>query len=1014
MSATNILQAVDIVTTSKIQKLKFDKTIVATIKHVLDIDVGEYRAEYEAGTFKVYAEDPNIVYTIGQSVYVKIPEGDYSNKKFIEGLVANEEVAKKALDLSQIKIYASQKFNLDRNGKQWKNVSDKFKQYIKLYSAKENGFIKLTAKFSGQSNTTENYGLKGNGVWALSVLDMNGTPFNKPNGAYDSAYLKELNEYKDGLVLNFVDGNKSFVCEEVYVEFGEMVDFSTTPYYLIINVPNGIDGNDIVLEGRLYGEGKDITDTISIFQWYEEITGETDIDAGFGWKKFEGEVTSVLKVATAGQKQYKLIAFYEENKSVSQTITVNPATGFIIAGEDGSVTHSENKELVIVDYYNPNGKKLDKFNNNYPYLTIKAKDEFGNIYTTIWKQPDYSRSIGFIGHDLFHYNANSDISAAIVNQEYTIEFQFLQDVEIYKIEWESVEDNETYIIGQKYNPQNSMIKELWVDNNNILHYIIKDTYSIQNYNNTFRIKITDINQKTYSSLKEIYFIKDGQQGTNGTEYCCIVRPVAADGVTLLSEAEAILGLDDSICLKAFVYKNSKLIDDECSYSWYEQSDCLEVENKKNNVCIVNHKANSVVVSNLHIVSLQLTVDSGYIYFNYPLTFFNGNPSSIIELSYPKYVEYTASGVSPEWLDKPIVCKSTDSNNWVFGSNNNELLTINKNKIIPSPTFDFSNGIGVLKSGNLYCPVMMYLNTFGNEAINGWDGTSLQLDNNKGTILAPQIGAGEKNLQTNQFTGVIMGKDSSIPNNINFSNTGLFGYKEGVNSFGLMSNGKAYFGTNDDNRIWFDGESATIKGGGGGDSNKGMTINLSNSDEDKTATAIKISGGKFQVLYDGTMTATAGTIGGWNIQGNQTNENNEVIPGKLFGGQTVLDSKNGITTNALAIKENTTLYGTIGKVRTSESGAALGIQSDSQPIVFETNDNIRISGPGSLANPKTFIHANYIEIGKTEHKPSIKLSGTILINGQTIEGIIKSYLENNQDWLNKLIDHPESSGGIVSP
>jgi len=37
---------------------------------------------------------------------------------------------------------------------------------------------------------------------------------------------------------------------------------------------------------------------------------------------------------------------------------------------------------------------------------------------------------------------------------------------------------------------------------------------------------------------------------------------------------------------------------------------------------------------------------------------------------------------------------------------------------------------------IYSPVMMYLDTYGNEAINGWDGTSIELGEDNGTILAP--------------------------------------------------------------------------------------------------------------------------------------------------------------------------------------------------------------------------------------------------------------------------------------
>ena len=76
-----------------------------------------------------------------------------------------------------------------------------------------------------------------------------------------------------------------------------------------------------------------------------------------------------------------------------------------------------------------------------------------------------------------------------------------------------------------------------------------------------------------------------------------------------------------------------------------------------------------------------------------------------------------------------------------------------------------SNIGVLSfnipntGGRLIHPIVMYLDTYGNEAINGWDGTALKLDEtNKNYIFAPQVGAGMKD-SANRFTGIVMGKDS---------------------------------------------------------------------------------------------------------------------------------------------------------------------------------------------------------------------------------------------------------------
>nr|DAP37484.1 MAG TPA: hypothetical protein [Caudoviricetes sp.] len=45
-------------------------------------------------------------------------------------------------------------------------------------------------------------------------------------------------------------------------------------------------------------------------------------------------------------------------------------------------------------------------------------------------------------------------------------------------------------------------------------------------------------------------------------------------------------------------------------------------------------------------------------------------------------------------------------------------------------------MSVNKNTYLLHPVFMYLNPYGNEAINSWDGTTIELDTFGGTILAP--------------------------------------------------------------------------------------------------------------------------------------------------------------------------------------------------------------------------------------------------------------------------------------
>jgi len=53
------------------------------------------------------------------------------------------------------------------------------------------------------------------------------------------------------------------------------------------------------------------------------------------------------------------------------------------------------------------------------------------------------------------------------------------------------------------------------------------------------------------------------------------------------------------------------------------------------------------------------------------------------------------------------------------------------------------------------PIHMMLNQYGNAKINGWDGNSIDIDDDGGVVLAPQVGAGRKE-PDNTFTGVLMG------------------------------------------------------------------------------------------------------------------------------------------------------------------------------------------------------------------------------------------------------------------
>lgn len=288
-----------------------------------------------------------------------------------------------------------------------------------------------------------------------------------------------------------------------------------------------------------------------------------------------------------------------------------------------------------------------------------------------------------------------------------------------------------------------------------------------------------------------------------------------------------------------------------------------------------------------------------LHYNFPvplITSLSGEfKSEDFDIEIPEYIQYDANGQTALYLDDFISFgykgkDYTSLSNIVSG--NEEILKVKSYtdsdgkaglRLVAAGTYDYYN------NGNAYLtlkadgvtvvfPIMMYLNTYGNQAINNWDGTNIAIYNAEngtaGYILAPQIGAGTKDAD-GRFTGVVMGDDTTqsveqkkVP--------GLYGYQAGVNTFGIKSDGTMYLGKSvETGRIDFDGNRGIIYGGGKGEEKTGMTIKLTNlidddgdpiqSEEERDEVlAIQVAQDNFKVTYGGSLTANRGSVGGWTI------------------------------------------------------------------------------------------------------------------------------------------------------
>lgn len=726
--------------------------------------------------------------------------------------------------------------------------------------------------------------------------------------------------------------NANIFVSNIELGFVKTTDAFDNLYYLDIQAPQGRfltnTTTSIDLVGRLIYSGQNIMNESSCTcKWFERDVSimvgdeEYDKDAGVGWKPIETYIFNTLTVSLTDvlyKKQYKLVVLYNNSTLMSATVDVqNLTVGYDFKliqdtrGED-LVLYISDTDLVG-DWYilYPDGnyqlvqEKVNQIivNNflNYSSVTFYCGvyDEAETSYITTLahtitaSESEDDITISYVGEDTFRYNANGDISIEDSERERTLQVTLAWRDGVatsYTVDWIGPDGQE--LSSSMYNPTESMMEQVWIDNSNILHYHIKQKYKVNYTNNTFTVRITTIDGNSYSFLKEILFLKDGDQGTNGTTYVVAVRPCDTNGTKLAGFNPLVYyngAWSGNLPLRCYVYKDGELINGNShytlQYAWTPHNVNLTPEAAGMEDRQIASGLDTIINTPIApYVTVEVTVNDQIngretsIYAYYPLDVAVNYSASEIETidisSIPSYIKYTSGGTNPQFYSNNIefIYDGTGYSQYIASLNTNILELENDDGLIylnPASSFIFEDTqIPMLRcaasadaTSYVLHPIVVYLDTYGNENINGWDGQQLVIDEENGEyIFAPQIGAGTKDSQ-NRFTGVVMGQNSS-PNVDRNNIIGLYGYNSGQNTFGLQANGKAYFGTGN-GRIVIDGSTgeATISGGGGGNSASGMTITLNNASGSADTQAIKLGNGTFEVTYDGSLTATQADITG---------------------------------------------------------------------------------------------------------------------------------------------------------
>lgn len=987
-----ILSAIDILVDNKIAKLKYDKTVTATIWSIVNLDTGEYKVKYSGNIFSAFANDLKEQYKVKDTVYVTIPEGDLSNRKVIMGKTNGSSLSYgEMVDLTNSIVEKSPSFdtfygykteeygviagappyNPDSQDIVYQDTRDGyhglFQQYANNYE-----LIRIKASFLTRfhcQHTHGNYGLEvvffakegGEVAYRLDLESFNGDPYNLSVYSPQFVVVKAQKNYLTGIKsIRLFEENFAYdkyvesglvtdkdnttepniFVKDISIQYVEQRDLTNNLYYLEIAAPQGCaftpTSTKLDLVGRLIYQSENImNEKTCVCKWFKRdlsvLIGNDlyDKNAGVGWtpvSQAEFDTVTLYPQDVIHQQKYKLVVIYNENVVLTDEIEIvklNSGYNYAIAQKTAGdvitleLENNENSSILVGDWYYsyPDGS-YNMVKEGTEKHSIEVQDyltyAFVNFYCAVYSynkseivgtiewtinssSSDEDVIISYNGEDTFRYDANGDVAITDAEKERTLQVVLTwkdNTATSYKVEWTAPDGQ--IISRDQLKPTQisySMIDNLWIDNDNILHYNIKQKYKNNYNNNTIIVTIKTVDEHVYTFQKEILFLKDGDQGTNGTTYVTAIRPY--NTATKLKESgfKPLIyrnGWIGQLPVKCFVYKDGVEIFNsanfDISYKWSAENVTMSTADGANTATL---RGNAQTLSNPAYVKVQTTISDKMngrkydVYCSYPIDVAVGFSDSEIQSIHiediPSYIKYTASGVNPQFYNSPIkfLVGASDRTSTLQSLTKN-ILDIEARDggryLKPASSFIFETNTMARLRGDyssskyIYHSIILYLDTYGNEAINGWDGTKLELDENGQYIFAPQVGAGVKD-SFNRFTGVVMGKD-----NVN-DKIGLYGYQHGVNTFGLMENGIAYFGAKSGGgQIVIDGTTAKIYGGGqypagsgqqlvGGDAENGMTITLANLKPTANTYAIKVGAGKFGVKYDGTMEATGADIEG---------------------------------------------------------------------------------------------------------------------------------------------------------
>lgn len=695
------------------------------------------------------------------------------------------------------------------------------------------------------------------------------------------------------------------------------------------------------------------------------------------WNAAGSSISVMKRENAAKENRYKCVAVYNTDTILEKEITIynlSSSYDITIASSNGTQFYFDvgttNLSCLIngtlqtdskytyswgaVDFYG-SFKNLEETSNTYENVAVNEIINYTVYKCSVWYDGDYIGTNSIIlynslekaqnynlvinnGVQVYKYDTNGiapnnkslDNPITLLPLTFTLFDDMGQEIPVSgipgsAIKWKVPIDDTMIIIPNEYGTPT--VEDGYYIYTNIysLGYDIATRYNINASENNIELNI-DYEGVSYKAVTNLSFIKEGESGTNGTDFICKIVPNIATGelndypMVTYNEDTSNYSLNytptsQNLWFKVQLWHDGikifeNVVSGNSNVEQDEEGNFKEVDvswsilqNKYTNIPTKSQSSLITEDSNLsinaatgaitfdateyadpaNIVKCTVTYDGMTYYDTMPVIVSRiENSNYTLKLkknSGFRYAIYSTDGRYPQYdnnqpfeiitLNQDTDISSTTTYTWeVYGSSYingwhdevniiprktyGQILKANQKYYKPVDEFNglsVNNGISVATAiGSIQIPIHLYLNKYSNALMNDWDGNSIQIKEDEGLILSPQVGAGKKE-QDNSFTGVFLGSVEETGKEVE---TGLFGYSSGERTIALdASDGSARFGKTGSGQIVIDpstNQAILTSGNYDTTAGTGMQINLSEP-------SITWGNGNFSIDSTGKVVAT---------------------------------------------------------------------------------------------------------------------------------------------------------------